>query len=391
MVAILRAGSALTAAALTFALADAPADLAGQSTAVFIRSERWLDPITGGITGPVVIRIAGDRIAKVMPAAEYKGVGTLIDLGNSTILPGLIDAHVHLQIGGAPNENARAILRAGFTTVVDLGSTSDAVLRLRDRIASKEEEGPRILAAGKWIGTKNGICEFGGIGVAGGPDAFRARVRENVQAGADLTKVCVSTWLADAYARPDGYEISDAALDAVVDESHVAKRLVIGHAISLGSVKAAMRAKVDGLAHGALVDRATAEELRDRGIFMIPTLASLAGASTDPASEALRRAIATAQKAGVRLVFGTDGGVLPHGQNAREFSALVEAGIPAIEAIRSATISAARVFALEQEVGAIAEGKVADVVGVDGDPLRDVQALSRIVFVMHNGRIVRQP
>jgi len=387
---ILRAGTALTAAALILALRGVPAELRGQSSDIFIRSERWLDPVSGRIQGPIVIRIAGDRIAQVMPAAEYKAAGTPIDLGNSTILPGLIDAHVHLQIGGAPSENARTVLRAGFTTVVDLGATSDAVLRLRDRIARKEEEGPRILAAGKWIGTKNGICEFGGIGVAGGPDAFRARVRENVQAGADLTKVCVSTWLADAFARPDAYEINDAALDAVVAESHVAKRIVIGHAISLGSVKAAMRAKVDGLAHGALVDRATAEELRDRGIFMIPTLASLAG-STDPASEALRRAIGTAQKAGVRLVFGTDGGVLPHGQNAREFTALVEAGVPAIEAIRSATINAARAFGLDQDLGAIVDGRIADVIAVDGDPLRDVQALSRVVFVMHNGRIVRQP
>src|SRR5262245_891402 len=106
---ILRAGTVLTVVALTLVVGDAPADVAGQSRDVFIRSQRWLDPLPGGIKGPVVIRIAGDRIAKVMPAAEYKAVGTLIDLGNSTILPGLIDAHVHLQIGGAPNENARAI------------------------------------------------------------------------------------------------------------------------------------------------------------------------------------------------------------------------------------------------------------------------------------------
>ena len=135
---ILRAWTALTAAALILALRGVPAELRGQSSDIFIRSERWLDPVSGRIQGPIVIRIAGDRIAQLMPAAEYKAAGTPIDLGNSTILPGLIDAHVHLQIGGAPSENACTVLRAGFTTVVDLGATSDAVLRLRDRIVRKE-------------------------------------------------------------------------------------------------------------------------------------------------------------------------------------------------------------------------------------------------------------
>jgi len=380
-----------TTTALALFCGAVPAGIAEQSTDTLIHSERWLDPISGEMKGPVIIQVRGDRIAKVLSAAAANAPPTMIDLGNATILPGLVDAHVHLQIGGAPNENARKILRAGFTTVVDLGSTSDAVLRLRDRVGRGEEEGPRILAAGKWVGTKGGICEFGGIGVPGGPDAFRVRVRENIAAGADLSKVCVSTWLADAFAHPEAYEMQDDALAAVVDESHQAKRLVIAHAISLGSVKAVLRATVDGLAHGALVDQATAAELRERNVFMIPTLASLAGASTDPPSVALRRAIGTAHAAGVLLVFGTDGGVLPHGQNAQEFAALVDAGIPAIDAIRSATINAARTFSLDSEIGALAEGRIADIIAVDGDPLRDVQALSRVVFVMHNGRIVRRP
>jgi CubicO group peptidase (beta-lactamase class C family)/imidazolonepropionase-like amidohydrolase len=364
---------------------------AEQTKDTFLRSERWLDPISGALKGPVVIQVTGERIAKVIPAGDFDGKGTVIDLGSATILPGLIDGHVHLQIGGAPNDNARAILHAGFTTVVDLGSTSDSVLRLRDRINKGEEEGPRILAAGKWVGTKDGICEFGGIGVAGGPDAFRARVRENVDAEADLIKVCVSTWLADAFAKSDAYEIQDAALAAAVEESHKAKRLTIAHAISLGSVKAALRAQVDGLAHGALIDRATALEMNKRGMFMMPTLASLVGDRQGPAAQALRRAIADAHAAGVRLVFGTDGGVLPHGQNAREFAAMVDAGVPVVEAIRAATINAARTLGLEKDIGAIAAGRAADIIAVDGDPLRDVQSLSRVVFVMRKGRVIRRP
>jgi imidazolonepropionase-like amidohydrolase len=176
-------------AALVLLRGAAPREIVRQRTDVFIRSERWLDPISGEMKGPVVIQVSGDRMAKVVSAAGANAPPTTLDLGKATILPGLVDAHVHLQIGGAPNENARKILRAGFTTVVDLGSTSDAVLRVRDRVSRGEEEGPRILAAGNWVGTKGGICEFGGIGVPGGPDAFRARVRENIAAGADLSKV----------------------------------------------------------------------------------------------------------------------------------------------------------------------------------------------------------
>ena len=314
----------------------------------------------------------------------------MTNLGAATLLPGLIDAHVHLQLGGAlPQANAGAILRAGFTTVVDLGATTDIVLRLRQRISSGAIVGPRILAAGRWVGKQGGICEFGGIGIPGGPDAYRARVREDVAAGADLTKVCVSTWLADAFARPESYEISDEALAAAVDEAHRAGRLVVAHAISIGSVKAALRAGVDGLAHAAYVDVPTARELRNRGVFMVATLASLASVSAEPPAQALRRSVATAHAEGVPIVFGTDGGVLPHGENAKEFAALVEAGLPALEAIRAATVNAARAFRLDREVGQIKVGYRADIIAVNGDPLHDIQSLSNPIFVMYDGTVVQ--
>jgi len=359
---------------------------------VFIRSERWLDVAAGELRGPLVVEVVGDRIARMIPAGDFNQIpdGSLIDLRTATLMPGLIDAHVHLQIGGSPEANAVATLRAGFTTVVDLGATSDVVLRLRDRIREKRADGPRILAAGRWVGTRNGICEFGGIGVAGGPQAFGNRAQENLDAGADVIKVCVSTWLADAFTRPDAYEIQDEALAAVVETSHRSRRPVLAHAISLGSVKAALRAQVDGLAHGALIDDATAVQLRERGVFMIPTLASLAGAGTGPAGRALRAAVAAAHKTGVRIVFGTDAGVVPHGENASEFAAMVDAGIPAADAIRSATIGSARTWGLDEQIGTLAAGRVADIIAVDGDPLTDVRALSKVLFVMHEGRIVRR-
>jgi imidazolonepropionase-like amidohydrolase len=378
----------LILATATFAVA---AGSGAQSGDVFLRSARWLEPVSGELRGPVVVRVSGGKIAEFVPATAIAQGAQVVDLGTATLMPGLIDSHVHLQIGGAPNDNATATLRAGFTTVVDLGATSDAVLRLRDRISSGAAEGPRILGAGLWVGIKGGVCEFGGIGIGGGPDAFRARVRENIAAGADLIKVCVSGWVAPAFTQPEVYEIDDASLEDVVDESHKSGRLVVAHAISLGGVKAALRAGVNGLAHAAYVDKPTADAMRDREMFMMPTLASLTANAAGPAAQALRKSVATAHSAGVRLVFGTDGGVLPHGQNAREFDAMAKAGIPPIDAIRSATVNAARAYSLGKGAGTIAPGVTADLIAVDGDPLSDIEALTRVMFVMRNGRIIRGP
>jgi len=353
--------------------------------------------VSGELRGPSVFEIANGDIVRIIPSAEFdRGTARVsMDLGSATVLPGLVDAHVHLEIGSAPVDtninpahNALTVLRAGFTTVVDLGATSDAVLRVRDRVAAGTAIGPRILAAGLWAGVKNGVCEFGGIGIAGGPAGFRSRVRDNVAAGADLIKVCVSDWLAPAFQKPDAYEIDDASLAAAVDESHQQKRLVVAHAISLGSVKASIKARVNGLAHAAFVDEATAAEMKRAGMFMIPTLASLVADRTGPAAQALRQSVGVAHRAGVPLVFGTDGGVLPHGQNAKEFSAMAAAGIPAIDSIRAATVNAAQAFGLGL-TGRIAAGAHADLIAVDGNPLEDLAAMTRVVFVMRNGRVIR--
>lgn len=376
------------AALLVLSLAALTAQPA-QVADTFVRCARWLEPVSGELRGPSVFEIAKGEIVRIIPASAFNRAAgpTVIDVGNATILPGLIDAHVHLEIGGAPADNALAALRAGFTTVVDLGATSDAVLRLRDRIAADTVPGPRILAAGLWAGTKDGVCEFGGIGIAGGQDGFRARVRNNVTAGADLIKVCVSGWLAPAFQKPGEYEIDDASLSAAVDESRRHKRLVVAHAISLGSVKASLRAGVNGLAHAAFVDEATAAEMKRAGMFMIPTLASLVADRTGPAAQALRQSVGIAYRGGVPLVFGTDGGVLAHGRNSQEFAAMAAAGIPAIDAIRAATIGAARAFALGR-AGQVAVGAPADLIAVDGNPLQDLTAMTKVTFVMRGGRVI---
>ncbi len=359
---------------------------------VAIRAARMLDVETGAYRGPVVVLVSGARISKVVASADFKSAdaATVIDLGDATLLPGLIDAHVHLQIAGSPADNALATLKAGFTTVADLGATSDAILQLRDSVARGTAVGPRILAAGLWIGVKNGICEFGGIGVDPNVTEFRRRVRDNVRAGADLIKVCVSGWPRAAFAEPAAYELPDSLLDASVDEAHRAHKLVLAHDISLGGVQAALRAHVDGLAHAAYLDSATAALVQQRGMFMIPTIASLApAAAVGPPAMALRAAVQRAYRAGIRFVFGTDAGVIPHGAKSQEFDALVALGVSPIDAIRSATINAARALGLADSIGVIAAGKAADFVAVAGDPVKDITALANVRRVMRRGILVR--
>ena len=335
----------------------------------------------------LIAALEGGRIRSIGPGPAPAGA-TVYDLSALTVLPGFIDAHVHLAIGGPVRANALADLQAGFTTVVDLGARTHRLLRLRDSINAGAIPGPRVLAAGIWVGRKDGVCEFGGIGIAGGAEGFRARVRENIAAGADVIKVCVTGWPADAYANPDLYELPDGTLRAVVEEAHAGGRKVIAHDISLGGVRAALAAGVDGLAHAAYLDSATAALLRGRSVFLIPTLASLTGGDTSGASRGLIAGVALAQRAGVRLVFGTDGGVLPHGQNAQEFLALASAGIPPLELVRAATTNAAQALGIADSLGQVAAGMLADIVAVEGDPLRDVRALQRVRFVMSRGSVV---
>jgi imidazolonepropionase-like amidohydrolase len=366
--------------------------LAQPAGSIFVRSAHWFDPVSGEVRGSAVFRVKDGRIVERLSGNQLEQVpASAIDLGAATLLPGLIDAHVHLQLGGNPDANARTLLQAGFTTVVDLGATTDVVLRQRDRVNAGIIEAPRILAAGLWIGTKGGVCEFSGIGLAGGPEAFRQRVRNNVASGADVIKVCVSGWVSDALAQPNEYEISDAALAAVTDEATKVRRLVIAHAISRGSVEAALRTGVRGLAHAADLDAALSQQLRAKGVFLIPTLASLTSGADSQAVDRLRSSVKNAYAAGVPIVFGTDSGALPHGQNATEFPALTTAGLSPVDAMRSATTTAARAFALDKDVGTLEPGQVADMIAVDGNPLVDIQAMSRVVFVMHDGRIVRRP
>jgi imidazolonepropionase-like amidohydrolase len=286
-----------------------------------VRSTRILDVAHGRYREPSVLLVKGTRIVGIVPAAEFnpRRASRVIDAGDMAVLPGLIDAHVHLTIGGSVRANALADLRAGFTTVVDQGALSHQLLVLRDSINAGQIEGPRVLAAGIWVGAKGGVCEFTGIGVAGGADAYVERVQRNLAAGADLTKVCLSAWPTVAYAAPDSVEIPRGALYAIV------------------------------------------------------------------------AAVRTAHAAGVMFVFGTDGGVLPHGRGVDEMEALVAAGLSPLEVVQAATINAAKALIISDSVGRLDAGMSADFVAVRGDPLHDVAALRNVGLVVSRGRIAVAP
>lgn len=366
------------------------AELLAQPTV--IRAGRLIDPLSGVALRDRFIVVENGRITSVGATLPVLYESRSIDLSHLTVMPGLMDAHVHLAIGGPVRENALATLQAGFTTVVDLGARTTHLLMIRDSINAGQITGPRVLAAGIWVGTKNGVCEFNGIGIEGPePEAFRARVRSNVEAGADVIKVCVTGWPAAAHARPAEYEIDEGALRAVVREAHEWKRLVLAHDISLGGVRAGLLAGIDGLAHAAYLDSATAIAVRERGVFIVPTLASLTAGDSSAVARDLIASTRMAHRLRVPFVFGTDGGVLPHGRKIEEFRALRTLGLSPLEAIRAATVNAARAFRMADSVGTIAPGMLADLIAVEGDPLQNIEALGRVRFVMARGRVVVQP
>ena len=362
-----------------------------QAPVVAIRARAMVDVESGRLIEKATVVIKGGRI---LAAGASSGItvpadASQIDLPETTLLPGLIDAHVHLTLAGQPAENARATLAAGFTTVQDLGAVTYANLSLRDAISVGRTEGPRVVASGPWLGISGGICDFNGIGVRGA-DAFRQRVRDDVQHGADLIKVCVTGWLTDAVNSPAKYEIGDQELSAAIDEAHRLGRRVAAHAISDAGIEVAVRLGADLIVHGGFPSAATVMQMKQRGVPELPTLFSL---STGKPSEvsALQAHMRQAAAAGLPIAFGTDAGVIPHGANAREFEYLASIGLDPPSAIRAATVSAARVVGMPDEIGVLSQGRLADVVGVNGNPLEDLRVLQRVTFVMKQGKVFKRP
>lgn len=367
------------------------AGASAQDTVTVLKAGGYLDVVRGTIVRPAFVTVRGDQIVSVRDRPETVPRGARqIDLGSAILLPGFIDTHVHLTLGGPAAANAAATLAAGFTTVQDLGSLDYAALRVRDSIGAGLIPGPRVLASGPWLGVAGGTCDFSGIGLQG-PEAFARRVREDVEHGADLIKICVTGWPEDGYRTPDKVEMSDLELRAAMDEARRVGRRVAAHAIGAEGVRRAVAAGVQIIAHSDFADDSTLRLMSERHVWLVPTLRSFEAQPRTPALDSLSAHMRHALASGVPIAFGTDAGVIPHGRNAREFGALVRHGLSPARSLRAATVDAAACLGLAERIGRLERGMAADIIALDGDPLADVTATERVRFVMQGGQVRRWP
>lgn len=417
---------------LAFAAACLIASPAAAEILVIHAGNLLSDPARAA-AGPSTITVTDGRITAVTAGLTPPRAGArLIDLSTKTVLPGLIDTHVHLS--GDPGSdyrdeavnsdeyatlvgarNARITALAGFTTVRDLGSPPLVGFALRRAIAEGSIPGPRIVSSGPAISIIGGHGDVSGFrpevvavlsanNTCTGPEQCAARVREFSRAGADLIKITATGGVLSQQARGLGQHFTDAEMKAIVDTAHNLGLKVAAHAHSARGIEAAARAGVDSIEHGTFADAKAIQAMKTGGATLVPTLMAFTGIRErlgkgvyTPAVEAkvretlseVGKAARAARAAGVPVVFGTDAAVFEHGRNAQEFGLLVDqAGMSPAEAIASATTSAARLLGMDNEIGRIAPGYSADIIAVSGDPLRDVHALETVDFVMVRGRTI---
>ncbi|HTT83402.1 MAG TPA: amidohydrolase family protein [Rhizomicrobium sp.] len=386
------------------------------------------------------VAIENGRIVAVMAGFTAPRAGdTAIDLSDHFVLPGLIDCHVHLTGEFGPRHklelveesptaialhaarNARVTLEAGFTTVRDLGEiggAGDAIFSLRNAVAKGYVPGPRIFAAGSIISPTGGhgiTCGYrddinlllDASGRGDGVDGCRSAVRRQVSRGADLIKFVATGGVLTDTATGTGQQFFEDEYEAIVSTAHMLGRRTTAHAHGADGMKAALKAGVDGIEHGTFMDEEVMETMKRRGVFYVPT--TLAGVTVaeyatkqDFMSPAIReKALAVGPQiigtlrrghaAGLRVAFGTDTAVSPHGQNAREFALMVEAGMKPMDCIVAATRTAAEHIGHANNLGSIEPGKAADIIATAASPLDDIEQLQKVRFVMRDGAVFKHP
>lgn len=400
---------------------------------VVVTADRMVDVVAGTVVEHPAVFIEDGRIKSIADARTVRWGSDVrhIDLSGKTILPGLIDMHVHLDAnplyGGYTGlqftdsfwaiqgvANARAMLKAGFTTIRNVGSENYADVGYKQAIEEGLIEGPRIVPAAHALGATGGHCDqtylppsfkAKGVAVGDGPQELRVKVREQRKYGAEVIKICATGGVFSRNTEPGQQQLSEEEMRAIADEAHQWGLRVAAHAHGAAGIKAAIRAGVDTIEHVSLVD--------DEGIRLAvarkqPVWFSMDIFNTDytqaegkkngvlednlrkdrEVAQIQRDNFRKAHAAGVKMVFGTDAGVMPHGTAAGQFRTMVTYGMTPLEAIRAATLNAAEALGRSRDVGAIAVGRYGDIVAVDGDPLKDVGVLTAVKAVIKGGKLV---
>jgi imidazolonepropionase-like amidohydrolase len=414
----------------------APAPEGSVEVPVVLKAAHLFDSVSGKLSENGVIVIAGGKIVAVGADAKFPDKARVIDLGDATLLPGFIDAHVHLS--GQSSDNwyrdqyesmkrfpaeqalygahyAKITLEAGITSVRDVGSGDFVSLGLRNAITAGMIPGPRMLIANNAIGATGGhadsdpfppqlIAPQGPIqGTCNGADECRAAVRYQIKYGADVIKFMPSGGVLSIADSVDEPELTQEEMNAIVSEAHMWKRKVAAHCHGDKAAKMAIAAGVDSIEHGSFLKDDTLAEMKARHVYLVPTLSAgdWVGAKADqfPPAIAVKARAAAAQinitfqhavKIGVPVALGTDAAVEPHGRNAHEFVLMANNGMTNVQALMAGTANGADLLGIAAETGTLQVGKSADIVAVPGNPLQDITAVERPLFVMKQGTIYRQ-
>jgi imidazolonepropionase-like amidohydrolase len=399
--------------------------VSAQTTTV-VRAARWLDVVGGDVKAPAVVTIEGGRIRAV--GGQPPAGAQVIDLGDVTLVPGLIDVHTHLtmdidgdwvtrSVTQVPADaalrgarNAVRTLQAGFTTVRDVGGPGFADVSLANAIDAGFVPGPRMIPSAHAIGITGGHCDETGWapgileggpenGVADGVDAAVRAVRYQIKHGAKVIKICATAGVLSFDATVGAQQLSDEEMVAIVREAARHGLKVAAHAHGAAGILAAVKAGVASIEHGSILTNEAVALMKQKGTYLVPTAYLLDAMKVDalpPTIAAKAREVIPqareshlrAIQAGVKIAFGTDAAVYPHGDNAREFAVYVGYGMRPIDAVRTATTAAADLLGVADR-GAIAAGMLADLIAVPGDPLKDVRTLERVTFVMKGGVVVK--
>jgi imidazolonepropionase-like amidohydrolase len=417
---------ALLAVAIAFGQQVAPTP-----SRTIVRAGKLLDVRTGKTLTNQAIVIEDGKIVSVGPdsgAAADANV-KVIDLSGKTVLPGLIDAHTHITFDpkfgydrlaiSVPREaligakNARVTLLAGFTTIRNLGATEFADIALRDAINAGDVPGPRIDASGPALSITGGHCDDNLLpyewhatqaGVADGVENVQHKVREVIKYGADVIKICATGGVLSLGDNPQHSQYTQEELRAIIADAHRLGRKVAAHAHGAEGIRWAAEAGVDSIEHGSYIDDAAIAAMKQHGTYLVPTLylgdwflenAPKTGvpaqmlAKAQAVMPAARKNIAHAFASGVKVGFGTDAAVYPHGLNAHEFAVMVKLGLTPLQSIQAATVNNADLLGWSDKVGVIEPNHYADIIAVDGDPLQDVTTLERVKFVMKGGVVYK--